>query len=656
MSELFLKILNMSICASCILLVVFLLRLLLRKAPKWTFMLLWGIAAVRLICPFSFESALSLMPADRLELSNITVSETPAEDTRQPILTGILPDFIEEAKKTDTGAADSTPTTDHKSPILTGLLPEFIEEAKKTDVDTSDAPRRSLLPIFAAIWMVGMAAMLAYMLVSYAKIKRRVGTAVLCRDNIYQSENVSSPFVLGLVHPRIYIPFGMSEQAAAYVVAHESAHIRRRDHWWKPLGFLILTLHWFNPLVWLGYALLCRDIELACDEKVIKELDRDSRADYSEVLLSYSTDRRMIAACPIAFGEVGVKKRVKTILNYKKPAFWLIIAAVVACIVLAVCFLTNQKRNESPAHFAEELGGSETSETAEGDDTSARKDYSSLLGLDASNGFDIYVCQFSQGSCYFRLLPHTDVARDWLDEELLDSKGVSAAEVRTILKTYDVDEDDIHIVLWQHPLSSYLSEWSIIREGEDTEAKRAEYAEWLKKMLFPAEGFDPTNITSLESTVSFANSYVNAYEMNKIDKNALNHAQLILNFEDEKYYPIYKFDTLDDLNAFKQQFGDELEMEHGWDEVPSFNSVTAKYDNAFFEDNSLILVYISVPNSTQRFAVESVYCDGGHFRVNITETTHSEKGDTMMSGYFVTVAVPDEMLYLYDSFDAKLQK
>jgi len=201
------------------------------------------------------------------------------------------------------------------------------------------------IPTFAVIWIVGMVALLIYTVISYVKVKRKIGTAVLLRDNVYQSENVVSPFVLGIIKPKIYLPFNMNEKDMEHVVAHEMAHIRRKDHLWKPLGFLLLTLHWFNPLMWLSYVLLCRDIELACDEKVIKELDHDARADYSQALLTCSVNRRMIAACPLAFGEVGVKYRVKSVLNYKKPAFWIIIVAVVACVAVAVCFLTNPLNN-----------------------------------------------------------------------------------------------------------------------------------------------------------------------------------------------------------------------------------------------------------------------------------------------------------------------
>ena len=315
MSEVFLKIINMSISASYIVLAVLLLRLLLRKAPKWITVLLWGIVAVRLVCPFSVESVLSLIPSAEVISPNIMTDKTPT------INTGIQ--------------------------IINSALNPVISDSFTPNPGDSANPLQIWIPVLTTVWIVGMAALLIYTVMSYARVRCKIGTAVLYKDNVYQSENVVSPFVLGIIKPKIYLPFNMNEKDMEHVVAHEMAHIRRKDHLWKPLGFILLTLHWFNPLMWLGYILLCRDIELACDEKVIKELDHDARADYSEALLTCSVNRRMIAACPLAFGEVGAKQRIKSVLNYKKPAFWIVVLAVIACIAVAVCFLTNPPQNIS---------------------------------------------------------------------------------------------------------------------------------------------------------------------------------------------------------------------------------------------------------------------------------------------------------------------
>lgn len=309
MTEFFLNVVNMSISASWLVCAVLLLRLLLKKAPKWINVLLWGIVAVRLICPFSFESVLSLIPSSQTINPEIALN-APVIDSGVTIIDNVINPIIGEA--------------------TISLQPE-------KDVNLF----QFIMPYLAGVWLVGIAALLIYTLISFLRLKSKIGTAVLLRDNIYQSESVVSPFVLGIIKLKIYLPFNMNGQDMEHVIAHERTHIRRKDHLWKPLGFLILTLHWFNPMVWLGYILLCRDIELACDEKVAKELNNEQHADYSEALLACSVNRRMIAACPLAFGEVGVKDRIKSVLNYKKPAFWIIVVAIVVSITVAVCFLTN---------------------------------------------------------------------------------------------------------------------------------------------------------------------------------------------------------------------------------------------------------------------------------------------------------------------------
>ena len=309
MNELFLKIINMSISASWLILAVLILRLVLKKAPKWVNVLLWGIVAVRLAFPFSIESALSLIPSAE------TISPGIMMDTVPSVQTGVA--------------------------AINNVINPVIGSSLASAPGASANPLQIWIPILSIVWAVGVAALLLYTAVSYWRLRCKVSEAVILRDNIYQSENVASPFVLGIIKPKIYLPYHMDGQDLSHVVSHEQAHIRRRDHWWKPLGFLLLTIHWFNPLMWLAYVLLCRDIELACDEKVIKELDNEQRADYAQALVVCSVNRRMIAACPLAFGEIGVKDRVKSVMNYKKPEFWIIFLAVIACVIVAVCFLTN---------------------------------------------------------------------------------------------------------------------------------------------------------------------------------------------------------------------------------------------------------------------------------------------------------------------------
>ena len=309
MNELFLKIINMSISASWLVLAVLILRFVLKKGPKWVNDLLWGIVAVRLICPFSFESALSLIPS--AETFPYQVISGPSFDVQ----TGIAP--------------------------VDNRINDYLGDRYFEGVTVPTNNGNNVMTILTIVWIIGILLLVTYTIISYQRLNRKIDTAIRYKDNIFQSENVSSPFVLGIIKPRIYFPFNMNSQDLEHVVAHEQAHIRRKDHLWKPLGFLLLTIHWFNPLMWLAYVLLCRDIELACDEKVIKELGNEQRADYTQALVACSVNRRMIAACPLAFGEVGVKERVKSVMNYKKPAFWIVILASISCAALAVCFLTN---------------------------------------------------------------------------------------------------------------------------------------------------------------------------------------------------------------------------------------------------------------------------------------------------------------------------
>lgn len=216
---------------------------------------------------------------------------------------------------------DETPTVNAGIPAINSVLNPVIGNSFAPDPGASVNPLQIWISMLRFLWLTGVGILLLYTAISYWRLRRKVNTAVRYKDNIFQSEHVSSPFVLGIVKPRIYLPFNMDGQALEHVIAHEQAHIHRKDHWWKPLGFLLLTIHWFNPLVWLAYVLLCRDIELACDERVIRELGNEQRADYTQALVACSVDRRMVAACPLAFGEVGVKERVKSVMNYRKPAF-----------------------------------------------------------------------------------------------------------------------------------------------------------------------------------------------------------------------------------------------------------------------------------------------------------------------------------------------
>lgn len=743
MSEFFLTIVNMSISASWIVLAVLLLRLLLKKAPKWITVLLWGIVAVRLICSFTIESVMSLIPS----------AET------------ISPEIM----------MDATPEINSGIPILNNTINPVISESFAPDPVTSANPLQILIPVLSVVWVVGTAVMLVYTAISYFKVKRKIGTAVLLRDNIFQSESVISPFVLGLIKPKIYLPFGMNEQDMSHVIAHEQAHIRRKDHWWKPFGFLILTLHWFNPLMWLGYILLCRDIELACDEKIIKELNTEQKADYSQALLTCSVNRRMIAACPLAFGEVGVKDRVRSVLNYKKPAFWIIVVAIITSVAVAVCFLTNPTSDKLKnienrtlnsiseetvavwvsdgetyhsistinVDLLEELSNIKISRKEVSLNRSEDRDASHTLVLQTKQDTEPTIYSYLKGlyihfnsdfssvwvndgvkpTLSYRVINpqkakqiYEDIANFAGDEKLIWTYQPMLSFTGHSFRGFSFDFDYTHIeatctggefcnldvagqpygtkmrfenentVYWtpkeaviekipqqsEVTLEIYNNETqvhkcTIVFECVSRDTAKAEFEIYLKvpdglqmvstdvdiklveqSSISNVGSTDSSNVQTFESTVSYANWA----EASEIYFGSLNKDKMAIS--SIKHLPIYRFDTLNDLEQFKQTFGGIFTMDGSWDEVPSFNNATAKYDSAFFEDNSLILVYVSANNSTHRFKVHSIGYDEKSFCVHIAETTNAEAVDTAMAGWFVTVAVSDELIKNCTEFDADL--
>ena len=327
MSEMFLQILNMGITASWVVTGVLILRFCFRKAPKWISVLLWGFVAVRLLLPFSIESALSLLPS----------GET-------------VPHEILQAEK---------PTIQSGIPSVNAVVNPFLQDSFAPAPGNSVNPMQVVTEIAAWVWIVGVAGMMLYFFVSFFLLKRKLREAVLVKENIWACDGVDTPFLFGVFRPRIYLPSFLAEEDAAFVIAHEKAHLKRKDHLWKPLGFLLLAVYWFHPLLWVGYILLCKDIELACDEKVLRELGEESKKPYSNALINCSASRKWISACPLAFGENGVKARVKSALHYKKPTLWILIGAILVTSFAAVWFLTDPLKAKEKVIAWEEIPGME---------------------------------------------------------------------------------------------------------------------------------------------------------------------------------------------------------------------------------------------------------------------------------------------------------
>jgi len=308
----FANVLNSSIAASWMIFAVIVFRLILSRAPKKIHVVLWGLVALRLIIPFSIESPLSLIPS--------------AETVTKEILS------YEGVKLQETAQFNviSNPS------FLDGLT---------VDMSNNVSGIQSNMAAFNAIWFAGILAFFAYAIISEINLRKRVAEATLMKENIYRSEKMDSPFILGVIRPRIYIPYDICDEDIHYVIEHEKTHIIRKDNWWKLIGFICLTIHWFNPLIWIAFIFLSRDIELACDEEVIKNLENEDRACYTKALLDCSVKKSIAVVCSLTFGEIGVKERVKNVLNYRKPSLWIMTAAIAAIIVVAACFLTDPVSN-----------------------------------------------------------------------------------------------------------------------------------------------------------------------------------------------------------------------------------------------------------------------------------------------------------------------
>ena len=401
MNDLFLFLLNNSITAGYLVLAVLLLRPLLKKAPKYIRCILWSFVGLRLMLPISIESVFSLIPSAEPIPPEILYQSQPA------IHTGIS--------------------------VFNYTVNPVISATMAPNVTTGLNPMQIIITAGGYLWIAGMLIMLLYALISFLRLRRDLREAVREQENIWLCDRVHSPFLLGFFRPRIYLPSDLPETDKPYVISHEQAHIRRKDHWWKPLGFLLLTVYWFNPLMWVAYIFLCRDIEFACDEKVIRELGSDSKKLYSEALIHCSSSRKMISACPVAFGEDGVKGRIKSVLHYKKPAFWIILIAVVLCIAVALCFLT------VPLHNRELACQYETGKCLYSAVISADKEtQTNTLIYDIHNINDAVYKDYGTGQTdYLGTLTKSDFTKEDLNR-LLTAEGAKKLQLGSIRNTYEL--------------------------------------------------------------------------------------------------------------------------------------------------------------------------------------------------------------------------
>lgn len=435
MGDIFFRILNMGLTAGWLIMAVVILRFLLKKAPRWIICLLWALVAFKLVCPFSIESAMSLVPS------------------KEP-----LPDRVMTGRNFEINIGIDMVD----APVNAYLGDHYYE-----GVTVPDGSGNSVMNLAGVIWAAGVILMAAYSLISYYGLYRITRVCVRTEDNIYRCDLIDTPFILGIVKPRICLSSDMDEAQAAYVSAHERAHLKRRDHWWKPAGFLILSIYWFQPLCWLAYILFCRDIELACDEKVIRDLGGESKKAYAEALLFCSVKQNKVAVCPLAFGEVGVKERVKNILHYQKPAFWIILAAVFGGILAAAFFLTvpkeegeNTSLEEEPAADMEEMGEDADQDGAESGQTTADQGREAVLTE--------LLARWRNAFCARDAETLADMMTPELADEMLEgsagsySFGLSSPwpwGADTDSFVYRYDEEGAEIYYYAHTSDPHITSW-----------------------------------------------------------------------------------------------------------------------------------------------------------------------------------------------------
>lgn len=443
MEDVFLRLLNMSITAGWLTLVVIVLRFLLRRAPKWISCLLWAMVAVRLLCPISLESVFSMIPSSETIHHDIIVSAKPSIDS------GVT--FVDNAV----------------NPVM--------EKSFAPKPGDSVNPLQIWIFVASIVWLAGVCVMLLYAVISYLRLRYKVRLAVWFQKSVYISEFIGSPFILGVIRPRIYLPTGLEEKVLQPVLAHEQAHLKRRDYFWKLLGYVLLAVYWFQPLCWVAYSLLCKDIELACDERVIKNYDSHEKKAYSEALLECSIKPHAMAACPLAFGEVGVKERIKSVLHYKKPAFWLIVAAMIACVIVAVCFLTNPVKEEM-----EDTKGAVNSDNNSGEEN-ANEDLVEKVLTEWTKAF---VNRNAEG---IAALAADEVIADLESRDLFSGTGSHSSfglsgpwpqdeETDVLVKGFDDKQAEIyyyawtsepHVTVWKENLSYELRAGKYVITGEE---------------------------------------------------------------------------------------------------------------------------------------------------------------------------------------------
>ena len=644
MADLFNEILNMSINASWLILAVILMRLIFSKAPKWIRGIMWAMVGIKLLIPISLETALSLLPSAKTIPQEIIHSHNPDNIGGTEIL----------------GYIGNNPVS-YSLSIQNGSL--IFNEYCAPDAVTVN-PLLIIMTVASVLWIIGLAALLIYTVISTLRLKNKISTAVLLRDNIYQSEAVDSPFIFGIIKPKFYIPFTLSQDTLQYVEAHENAHMKRFDHVTKLIGFIILCLHWFNPFVWLAYSLFCKDIELACDEKVIRNMEIEKRKEYATAILDCGISRRRIAAYPLAFGETSIKSRIKNALSYKKPMLWVIIVAVIACIAVAIGFMTNpDKKNENPStsFTATESGASHegvrmtvTDLNLEGDDPTVTVEWSNKLENTVLFGepFDLLYCE--NGKWESCLKPDTD---NFFHLPLYMLNPDGKKEMVYHIGNFDLSKSGDYRVVANYELDIYqnmaLSRVLSAYAGFSI----AEAVAPNVTNPFPLE---PESVTAnnefvgiQSSSIPFSNAktekYVipDGYDDMPIYGGASNRHKLY--YSNLQHLPTRGIRSVEELEAYKKMtLGGTAYAQH---------SILDEYDEEFFEDNILIVINSIEQNDRFAYKMTGVYSSGSDVWVLIEKTHPKEyKEDDTAYGINIAIEIKKEHIPKAQTFDSWIER
>jgi len=612
-SAVFLKVVNMSLTASWLLLAILVLRPFLKKVPKRLWSWVWAIAAVRLVLPLSRKSILSLIP----------VAEPVAPDI----------------------AYHPVPMVNFGVESVNRVVNPIVMESFTPQAGASMNPLQIWIPIGAILWLVGIAALLLWLLISSLSLKRRVADAVCLQDKLFQSEKIRFPFVFGFFRPKIYLPYDLSATDTAHITAHENEHIRRGDHRRKILGYLILCVHWFNPLVWLCYHLFCRDMELACDEAVVKNMDAANRADYAQALLNCAAPKSRRLVCPLAFGQSNIKTRIKSVLHYKKPKFWLIVLCVVLCIVLCVCFLTDPK-----GEYEQTYG--DTVDWAFSPMMSATWHY--VFSFDVT-------------------MPHTHIEASCSDGMLWNLYEEDQPQGKHLTFYGDsilgwspdfpqaTKEAEVDFVVYDGENQLY-SGTILIQQTEKTDAGQILYQARLVEsdglvLLALDDGAALVRMEDLEVSGSISR-YVDVAFIGTSD---VGYETLCMLSENahlprrygnvEKLCPVFRIESVDDLENFIRALEGEFSTSEAFNAHPSFDEQCAGYNDDFFRESTLFLVYIEEPSSSISHMVEDVVVEDGAMDIRICRIAPTER-DEMMAGWLMSVAVNRQAVAACDTFDA----